>query len=121
MPHRSLITRGFVNRRSGVQIPQPAPISLSKNSRLPRTSKPLSSAEIDSPTLAELKKPRITVCVCTCQRQQMLRRYLDAISTLTWPEGAGLSIIVVDNEPEPNNRSIVEEFGAIYVHEPVAG
>jgi succinoglycan biosynthesis protein ExoM len=51
----------------------------------------------------------------------MLRRCLTAISKLTLLEGAGLSIIVVDNEPEPNNRAIVEEFGAVYVHEPRRG
>jgi succinoglycan biosynthesis protein ExoM len=51
----------------------------------------------------------------------MLRRCLAAISALSRPEGVTLSLIVVDNEPEPNNRSIAEEFGALYVHEPRRG
>jgi succinoglycan biosynthesis protein ExoM len=51
----------------------------------------------------------------------MLRRCLTAISKLVRPEGADLSIIVVDNEPEPNNRAIAEEFGAGYTHQPRRG
>jgi glycosyltransferase involved in cell wall biosynthesis len=51
----------------------------------------------------------------------MLRRCLATISKLSHPEGADLLIIIVDNESEANNRSIVEEFGVIYVHEPRRG
>jgi len=46
----------------------------------------------------------------------MLRRCLYAISNLAHSEGAEFSIII-DNEPEPNNRAIVEEFGAHYEHD----
>jgi succinoglycan biosynthesis protein ExoM len=52
---------------------------------------------------------------------QILRRWLTAISKLTRPEGADLSVIIVDNEAAPNNRPIVEEFGAVHVHEPRRG
>jgi hypothetical protein len=41
----------------------------------------------------------------------MLRRCLTAIAKLAWLEGT-VSIIVVDNENEPNNRALAEEFGA---------
>jgi succinoglycan biosynthesis protein ExoM len=51
----------------------------------------------------------------------MLRRCLEAVCKLTQPEGADISIIVVDNEPGPNNRAIVEEFGFLYRHEPRRG
>jgi glycosyltransferase involved in cell wall biosynthesis len=51
----------------------------------------------------------------------MLRRCLTAISKLSQPEGTELLILIVDNESEPNSRSIVEEFGVIYVHEPRRG
>jgi succinoglycan biosynthesis protein ExoM len=67
-------------------------------------------------------RTHITIGACTCRRPQMLRRCLTAIAKLTQPEGADLSIIVVDNESEPNNRPIVEEFaGAVYAHEPLRG
>jgi cellulose synthase/poly-beta-1,6-N-acetylglucosamine synthase-like glycosyltransferase len=64
---------------------------------------------------------RIPVCVCACMRPQMLRRCLAAISKLAQPDGADIRVIVVDSEPEPNNRAIVQEFGAVYVHEPCRG
>jgi succinoglycan biosynthesis protein ExoM len=52
----------------------------------------------------------------------MLRRCLTAISNLTRPAGIDLSVIVVDNEAEPNNRSVAEEFpGVLYKHEPCRG
>jgi hypothetical protein len=44
-----------------------------------------------------------------------LRRCLTSLSKLDQPEGAALSIVVIDNENEPNIRPIAEEFGAIYV------
>jgi succinoglycan biosynthesis protein ExoM len=45
-----------------------------------------------------------------------------AISKLSPCRQVGdLTVIVVDNEAEPNNRAIVDEFGAIYVHEPRRG
>jgi succinoglycan biosynthesis protein ExoM len=47
---------------------------------------------------------------------------LTAISKLTQPKGAKFLVIVVDDEAEPNNRAIVEEFpGVTYGHEPRRG
>jgi GT2 family glycosyltransferase len=52
----------------------------------------------------------------------MLRRCLTAISKLApCRQVGGLAVAVVDNEAEPNSRAIVEEFGALYVHEPRRG
>jgi succinoglycan biosynthesis protein ExoM len=51
----------------------------------------------------------------------MLRRCLTAISKLAPRGQVGQTVIVIDNEPEPNNRAVVEEFGAVYVHEPRRG
>jgi succinoglycan biosynthesis protein ExoM len=51
----------------------------------------------------------------------MLRRCLTAISNLAPSGQVGHTVIVVDNEPEPNNRALFEEFGGVYVHEPRRG
>ena len=66
---------------------------------------------------------RVAIGVCTAHRQEMLRCCLVALASQIVPEGFELTIIVADNEPEPNNQQAVEEFAATcpfpvrYVHE----
>ena len=74
------------------------------------------------PAISMVGAMHIVVCVCTCLRPQMLRRCLEAIARLVRPEGYRLSVVIVDNESEPNNRVIVESFpGVVYHHEPRRG
>lgn len=57
----------------------------------------------------------------------MLRACLDSLAAQIVPEGFDLSILVVDNEPEPNNRAVVDAFRPTspfpvhYVHQPRRG
>jgi hypothetical protein len=51
----------------------------------------------------------------------MLQRCLAALAKLDRPQDADLALIIVDNEPEPNNHAIVNESGAAHVHEPRRG
>jgi succinoglycan biosynthesis protein ExoM len=51
----------------------------------------------------------------------MLRKCLAAISVQALPDDIRAKVVIVDNESEPNNRAIVEEFGFHYVHEPRRG
>jgi len=70
---------------------------------------------------------RVAIGVCTAYRAEMLRRCLGALSTQAIPPGCAITVVVADNEPEPNNRQIVEDFAATcpfpihYVHEPRRG
>lgn len=57
--------------------------------------------------------PHITVCVCTYQRPEYLRRTLEK---LTLEETGGVftySVVVVDNDAEASARSVVSTFAAI--------
>jgi succinoglycan biosynthesis protein ExoM len=60
-------------------------------------------------------------------RPGMLTHCLGAIAAQIVPPGVEVHVVVVDNEPAPNNRRIVQAFGARfpfpvhYVHEPRRG
>ncbi|HET7584844.1 MAG TPA: glycosyltransferase [Gemmatimonadaceae bacterium] len=59
--------------------------------------------------------PRITVAVCTRDRAAMLRRCLQALSTLDYPS---YELLVVDNASrDPETREVALQFGARYVRE----
>ena len=72
-------------------------------------------------------KRRVAVGVCTAFRAEMLPACLEAIASQAVPEGTDVILIIVDNEPEPNNRPPVERFAGScpfpvrYVHEPRPG
>lgn len=69
----------------------------------------------------------IVITVCTRGRPQMLDDCLLSLMRQRVPEGVRAALIVVDNEPRPNNRAGVERraaafpFPVHYVHEPQAG
>jgi len=70
---------------------------------------------------------RVAIGLCTAHRPEMLRCCLAALASQIVPEALDLTIIVADNEPEPNNQHLVSEFAAScsfpvrYVHEPRRG
>jgi len=70
---------------------------------------------------------RVAIGVCTAHRPQMLRCCLAALASQVIPESIELTIVVADNEPEPNNQQPVAEFATScsfpvhYVHEPRRG
>jgi succinoglycan biosynthesis protein ExoM len=68
---------------------------------------------------------RVAIGVCTAHRPEMLGRCLVALAALAVPEGCEITVVVVDNEPEPNNRAAVAAaacpFPVRYVHEPRLG
>ncbi|HEX5957080.1 MAG TPA: glycosyltransferase family A protein, partial [Hyphomicrobiaceae bacterium] len=57
----------------------------------------------------------------------MLKCCLAALAAQEVPAGVDLTLVVADNEPDPNNREAVEAFAAscpfpvVYVHEPRRG
>jgi succinoglycan biosynthesis protein ExoM len=69
---------------------------------------------------------RVAIGVCTARRPEMLC-CLAALASQVVPDGVDLTLVIADNEPEPNNRQAVEEFAATcpfaveYVHEPRRG
>src|SRR5262245_18044811 len=70
---------------------------------------------------------RVAIGICTTGRTEMFRCCLAALASQTLPESVELTIVIADNEPEPNNRQAVTEFAATcpfpvqYVHEPRRG
>lgn len=66
---------------------------------------------------------RAVIGVCTAMRPRMLAHCLDAIAAQIVPSEVEVHVVVVDNEPAPNNRRIIQAFGAgcpfpvHYVHE----
>jgi succinoglycan biosynthesis protein ExoM len=70
---------------------------------------------------------RVAIGVCTARRPEMLERCLAALAVQTAPDGAEITLVVADNEPEPNNRAAVAAFARAcpfpvhYVHEPERG
>jgi succinoglycan biosynthesis protein ExoM len=70
---------------------------------------------------------RVVIGVCTAHRPEMLAACLDALSQQTAPDGARVDLLVVDNEPEPNNGLAVAQFASVcpfpvhYAHEPRRG
>lgn len=70
----------------------------------------------------------ICLGVCTYQRPEMLLRCLLSIRRLKEPPGTRLSVVVVDNEPQPVSGALVDSFSSNgnaqpfhYVHEPRRG
>src|SRR5262245_22830436 len=67
---------------------------------------------------------RVAIGVCTAHRPEMLKCCLSALASQVIPEGFEVTIIVADNEPEPDNQQAVAEFALTcpfpvqYVHEP---
>jgi succinoglycan biosynthesis protein ExoM len=55
--------------------------------------------------------PRITVCVCTYQRPQMLARLLDALLAQQQGRRFVHDVVVADNDPAESARDTVESFG----------
>jgi succinoglycan biosynthesis protein ExoM len=70
---------------------------------------------------------RVAIGVCTARRREMLARCLAALAIQAVPASAELTLIVADNESEPNNREAVAAFARTcpfevkYVHEPRRG
>ncbi|MCB9058442.1 MAG: glycosyltransferase family 2 protein [Calditrichae bacterium] len=63
-----------------------------------------------------------SVCINTFRRPQLLTILLESLVNQHVPEYLSFEIIVVDNEPEPKNRSIVEKYSnekikVHYLHE----
>lgn len=50
---------------------------------------------------------RLAICIVTRQRQDRLARLLDALDHVRQPEGAIISVIVVDNDAAGSSRSVV--------------
>jgi succinoglycan biosynthesis protein ExoM len=71
--------------------------------------------------------PLVAVCICTRARPQMLRRCLASVRSQRIDAARlRMRVIVVDNNPEPTARSIVDELsagepGRSYVHCPEPG
>jgi hypothetical protein len=53
---------------------------------------------------------RVAIGVCTANRPQMLRCCLAALASQVVPSGFDLTIVVADNEAEPNNKETVAAF-----------
>jgi succinoglycan biosynthesis protein ExoM len=70
----------------------------------------------------------VAACVCTCKRPKLLKRCLDSLAAQMLAPGIALEIVVIDNEPEPNNHRVITDFIATchrfpihYRHEPQQG
>ncbi|WP_299390899.1 glycosyltransferase family 2 protein [Pelagibius sp.] len=59
---------------------------------------------------------RVTLCAATYNRPQGLERLLTAVAALDPLDGEGttLHVVIVDNSPEANARTTVEDFGKSY-------
>jgi succinoglycan biosynthesis protein ExoM len=70
---------------------------------------------------------RAVIAVCTAKRPRMLRHCLQSIASQSVPPQVAVEVVVVDNEAEPNNQALVQDFSARcpfpvhYVHEPRRG
>lgn len=64
---------------------------------------------------------RFVLCICTFRRPQYLARCLDSVSALSVPEAINLTVLVVDNAPDPRNRAMVAAHGYEYREEPRPG
>ena len=58
----------------------------------------------------------VSVCVATCGRPIGLARLLGALEVLDLPEGTGLQVVVVDNDPEESARTVCREATARYAY-----
>jgi succinoglycan biosynthesis protein ExoM len=70
---------------------------------------------------------RVAVCVCTAYRPKMLETCLLSLREQLIDLTLALEIVIVDNEPEPNNQDAVTSlaYGSVYlfhyVHQPKRG
>ncbi len=71
--------------------------------------------------------PKVCIGVCTAKRPKMLRNCLASLAVQAVPEDIAITIVVVDNEAQPNNQATVEEFARqcpfqlVYSHQPDPG
>jgi glycosyltransferase involved in cell wall biosynthesis len=72
---------------------------------------------------AAIRRPSLSIAICTKDRAQRLSRLLASLTTLAPAAFGKLEILVVDNAPSDDaTRRAVESFaGMRYVHEPRAG
>jgi succinoglycan biosynthesis protein ExoM len=54
--------------------------------------------------------PHITVCICTVNRPEMLRKLLNKLDTLRTDSLFTYSLVVIDNDVEESAKSIVESY-----------
>ena len=54
---------------------------------------------------------RITIAIVTYKRPASLARTLDSIAKLTWPAGAGVQLLVVDNDAGKSAQAVLESSG----------
>lgn len=59
-----------------------------------------------------VQRPHITVCVCTLQRPDLLRRLLEDLVRQQTADAFTFSIAVADNDPEGSARPIVDSVAA---------
>ena len=52
----------------------------------------------------------IAVCVCTFQREQLLRACLTSIAKMAIPANAAVHMVVIDNDPQATSRDFVESL-----------
>jgi glycosyltransferase involved in cell wall biosynthesis len=70
---------------------------------------------------------RAAIAVCTAKRPKMLGHCLESVASQIVAAPIAVDVVVVDNEGEPNNRSLVQDFSARcrfpvhYVHQPRRG
>jgi GT2 family glycosyltransferase len=70
---------------------------------------------------------RAAIAVCTAKRPRMLQHCLQSIGSQIVSPQVKVDVVVVDNEGEPNSRSLVRDFSTHcrfpvhYVHEPRRG
>lgn len=80
------------------------------------------------PVTALEKKTSIAIAICTYRRPVMLRECLLSIAAQEIPHGIEISVIVVDNDADPNAEMAVDDFAegfqgdeCIYIHQPTRG
>jgi succinoglycan biosynthesis protein ExoM len=82
---------------------------------------------VPSTFCAEATMDKVAICVCTFRRPVMLRACLNSLARQQVGPDLIVSIVVVDNEPEPNNCARVGGFAedcpfpVHYTHEPRRG
>lgn len=70
--------------------------------------------------------PSIYICICTCLRGELLKVCLDSVAQVR-VEGADLSVLVVDNDPDASAQPLIEQMQSdfplplFYANEPKRG
>ncbi len=60
-----------------------------------------------------MEKPEISfilISCCTCKRPQMLKKSLESVQNLYFPEGVRSELLIIDNDKESSALSVVQEF-----------